>query len=117
MGAGAAGAGPPFGGAAGRVGFARSNTVEPRPELRVANIAKLNEVIMNNAAATVVALVSNVAEPRGPKAVCEPIPPNAPAKSAALPLCNSTTIIRNKHTNTCTIVSKMVISVLLRRTD
>ncbi len=48
----------------------------------------------------VVALESNVAEPRGPNAVCEPMPPNAPARSAAFPLCNSTTMIRKMQTTT-----------------
>ena len=37
------------------------------------------------------------------KAVCDPMPPNAPARSAAFPLCNSTTTIRKIHTITCTI--------------
>jgi hypothetical protein len=53
---------------------------------------------MNNTAETVVAFDNNVAEPRGPKAVCEPIPPNAPAKSAAFPLCSKTTTIRKRQT-------------------
>ena len=55
---------------------------------------------MNNAAAIVVAFDKTVADPRGPKAVCEPIPPKAPARSAALPLCSSTTTTRNRHTMT-----------------
>jgi hypothetical protein len=59
-----------------------------------------SEVIMKITADIVVALESKVADPRGPKAVCEPIPPNAPAKSAALPLCSKTTTIRNRHTIT-----------------
>ena len=58
------------------------------------------EVTMNSTAAMVVAFDKTVAEPRGPNAVCEPIPPNAPARSAALPLCNKTTMIRNRHTIT-----------------
>jgi len=60
------------------------------------------DVTMNSTAEIVVAFESNVAEPRGPKAVCEPIPPNAPARSAAFPLCSRTTIIRNTQTTTCT---------------
>jgi hypothetical protein len=59
-----------------------------------------NEVTMNKTAETVVALESIVADPRGPNAVCDPIPPNAPARSAALPLCSKTTMIRNRHTIT-----------------
>ena len=63
---------------------------------------------MNRIAEMVVAFESSVADPRGPNAVCDPMPPNAPARSAALPLCNSTTTIRKMHTITCTIVNKIV---------
>ena len=48
----------------------------------------------------VVALVSTVAAPRGPKAVWLPWPPKAAAKSPLLPLWSSTTAIRNKQTIT-----------------
>jgi len=65
---------------------------------------------MNKIADIVVAFESKVADPLGPKAVWEPIPPNAPARSAALPLCSSTTMIRNKHTITCTIVNRIAIT-------
>ena len=41
---------------------------------------------MNMMAHHVVALVRNVAAPRGPNAVWLPAPPNAPARSAASPL-------------------------------
>ena len=75
-----------------------SNTDLAEVDPRVAKIAKVREVIMNSAAAIVVALERIVADPRGPKAVCDPIPPNAPARSAALPLCKSTTMTRKKHT-------------------
>jgi hypothetical protein len=75
-----------------------SNTVEPRPALRVAMIESESEVTMNRIAEIVVAFESNVAEPRGPNAVCDPIPPKAPARSAAFPLCNRTTIIRKTQT-------------------
>ena len=47
---------------------------------------------MNSTAAIVVALVSTVAAPRLPRAVWLPPPPNAPARSAALPLCSRTTV-------------------------
>ena len=60
-------------------------------------MAKASAVIINSDAAMVVALESTVAVPRGPKTVWDPIPPNAPAKSAALPLCSSTTTIRKKQ--------------------
>jgi hypothetical protein len=63
-------------------------------------MANVNEVTMNVAAAHVVALERTVAEPRGPKTVCDPIPPNAPARSAACPLWSKTTMIRNRLTMT-----------------
>jgi hypothetical protein len=82
------------------VGFfvCSSKTVEPKPALRVAMIESESEVIMNRIAEIVVAFESNVAEPRGPNAVCDPIPPNAPARSAAFPLCKRTTIIKKIQT-------------------
>src|ERR1700679_1275525 len=43
------------------------------------------EVSMKMIAAQVVRRVSRLAAPRGPKAVCEPCPPKAPARSADLP--------------------------------
>jgi hypothetical protein len=67
-------------------------------------ITNVNAVTIKRLAAIVVAFDRTVAVPRGPKTVCEPIPPNAPAKSAALPLCNSTTIIRKRQIITCKIV-------------
>ena len=69
-------------------------------------IDKEIEVSIKTTVEIVVAFDSSVAEPRGPKAVWEPIPPNAPARSAALPLCKRITIIRNKHTMTCTMVKR-----------
>ncbi len=80
------------------------------PELRAwlfEIIPKLSEVIMKSPAATVVAFDKTVAVPRGPNTVCEPMPPNAPARSAAFPLCNRTTRIKIKHTITCTVVTAM----------
>jgi hypothetical protein len=77
------------------------------PARRVAKIERDNDVTINSTAEAVVAFERSVADPRGPNAVCEPIPPNAPARSAAFPLCNRTTTIRNRQTNTCTIVSKV----------
>ena len=59
-----------------------SSTLVPNPAFFVARIERESDVTMNRIADTVVAFESNVAEPRGPKAVCDPIPPNAPAKSA-----------------------------------
>ncbi len=71
---------------------------------RVATIESVMEVSMNRIAEIVVAFESTVAEPRGPNAVCEPMPPKAPARSAALPLCSNTTITKNAQTRTCTMV-------------
>jgi len=84
-----------------------SRIVLPTPDCRVARIDRDSEVTMNKIAEPVVALESAVADPRGPKAVWEPIPPNAPARSAAFPLCNKTTTMRNRHTTTCTIVNNV----------
>lgn len=75
---------------------------------RVATIERLMDVIINKTAEIVVALESRVVEPRGPKAVCEPCPPNAPARSAAFPLCSNTTMIRNRHTITCRVVRRII---------
>ena len=93
-------------GAAPFVIGALSITVAPMPPApRVATIESAMDVSMNTIAEMVVTLESSDAEPRGPKAVCEPMPPNAPARSAALPLCSNTTIIRKRHTITCTVVN------------
>ena len=98
-----AGAGALEPGCAGAVftgAFCRSSTLPEEAAFRVARIASDSDVIMKSAAAIVVAFDRTVADPRGPKAVCDPIPPNAPAKSAALPLCSRTTTTRKKQTMT-----------------
>jgi hypothetical protein len=64
----------------------------------VARIESDSEVIIKSTAEMVVALERSVAEPRGPNVVCDPMPPNAPAKSAAFPLCSNTTMIRKMQT-------------------
>ena len=99
--AGVAGAGVVFVGAA----FCFSRTLPLPAELRVAMIDKVSDVTMKSAAATVVARERTVADPRGPNAVCDPMPPKAPARSAALPLCSNTTTIRKKQTMTWIIVN------------
>ncbi len=81
-------------------GVFRSRIVALPPALRMASIESASDVHMNTTAEIVVAFESSVAEPRGPNAVCEPMPPKAPARSAALPLCSRITMIRNKHTTT-----------------
>jgi hypothetical protein len=52
---------------------------------------------MNMTAHHVVALERTLAAPRGPKAVWLPAPPNAPARSAALPLWSKTTTISTRQ--------------------
>jgi hypothetical protein len=110
-----AGIGTVIGGiVAGRAGFTGAGAVAftgflfssvlPVPLVRIATIDNVIDVIMNKIAEIVVAFESNVADPRGPNAVCDPDPPNAPARSAAFPLCSNTTIIRKMHTATCTMV-------------
>jgi len=73
---------------------------------RFSRINKVSAVIMNTIAAPVVTFDRTVAVPRGPNTVWEPIPPNAPAKSAALPLCSSTTPIKMKQIMTWIAVTK-----------
>ena len=70
------------------------------PAFRVATMESEIDVSMKRIAEIVVAFDSSVADPRGPKAVCEPMPPKAPARSAALPLCSKTTMIRKRQTIT-----------------
>jgi hypothetical protein len=52
---------------------------------------------MNMMAHHVVAFERTLAAPRGPKAVWLPAPPKAPARSAALPLWSSTTMISTRQ--------------------
>ena len=87
-----------------------STVAPPDPLFFVAMIDSEIDVSMNTTVEMVVAFESSVAEPRGPKAVCEPIPPKAPARSAAFPLCKRITMIKKKHTITCTIVSRTAIT-------
>lgn len=89
-------------------GFCRvcSSTLPDDGELLLDIIASANDVIMNRLAAMVVAFDSTVAPPRGPNTVCEPIPPNAPAKSAAFPLCSKTTRIKMKQMITWIVVTR-----------
>jgi len=56
------------------------------------------EVTIKMMADQVVARDKAVAAPRGPNAVWLPMPPNAAVMSPLLPLCKSTTMIRNKQT-------------------
>ena len=65
---------------------------------REANTESVIEVTINMTADHVVARDKAVAAPRGPKAVWLPMPPKAAAMSPLLPLCNNTTMMRNKQT-------------------
>ena len=90
-GAGVAGAGVAAFGAAGGVCvgvFENCCSTECPVEAAIEFWCIVNaiEVSMNMMAHHVVALVRNVAAPRGPNAVWLPAPPNAPARSAASPL-------------------------------
>jgi len=89
--AGATGAG--FG-----AGFENFSSTEPpcSTPLSVCRTSSSAQTI-NITAHQVVARESTLAAPRGPKAVWLPAPPKAPAMSAALPLCSSTTTMRNKQ--------------------
>jgi len=75
-----------------------SSTLDPKPADFVAMIDNVIEVNIKMIAETVVAFDNNVADPRGPNAVCDPMPPKAPARSAAFPLCSKTTTIRKTQT-------------------
>jgi hypothetical protein len=72
---------------------------------------RLKAVNMKTIAAPVVSLDKNVAVPLAPKAVCDPPPPKAPAKSAPLPDCSSTIKMSNRQTITCKMVSKIVMKI------
>jgi len=68
--------------------------------LRDITTVRAIEVIMKMIADQVVSLVSRLAAPRGPNAVCEPWPPKALARSADLPCWSSTTPMRKRQTTT-----------------
>src|SRR5215469_4433131 len=94
-----AGAGVAFG-----VGFENFCRIElPPPPCsteRSTRTTIANAQTMNMIAHHVVACERIVAAPRGPNAVWLPAPPKAPARSAALPLCSSTTTISTRQFNT-----------------
>ena len=99
-----AGAGAGLAGAG--AGFENCCKIEPPcSTLRSTRTTNANAQIMNITAHHVVACESTVAAPRGPNAVWLPAPPKAPARSAALPLCSSTTTISTRQFSTKKIVS------------
>src|SRR6266705_1706882 len=69
----------------------------PCPAERSERNARAIAQTINITAHQVVAWESTVAAPRGPKAVWLPAPPNAPARSAALPLWSKTTTINTRQ--------------------
>ena len=82
-----------------------------RPVLRRATkTVRLMEVIVKMIAHQVVTLVSRLVVPRGPNAVCDPWPPNAPARSALVPCCSRMTAMSIRQTVTCRMVNKIIIS-------
>src|SRR5437660_9655718 len=76
--------------------------MEEPPSLTTSSVRRVmaKAQSINITAHQVVALDNTFAAPRGPNAVWLPAPPKAPAMSAALPLCSSTTMIRNKQFTT-----------------
>ena len=99
-----------FAGAAGAV-FVVCSRIELLPAVTsvgVRLIESVSDVSMETMAHHVVAFDRKVAAPRGPKAVWLPAPPNAPARSAALPLCSIITKTSTKQTRTCSVTSSGV---------
>ena len=89
-------------------GFCVSSNIEPvllTVPVGARFTESVSEVIMNTIAHHVVARERKVAAPRGPNAVWLPAPPNAPARSAAFPLCSMITIMSTKHASTCKVTS------------
>ena len=84
-----------FFGAAGDAGAVEAGaalipeSTERGPLWRAMRTKRPIEVHIKMIADQVVSLVSRLAAPRGPKAVCEPWPPKAPARSALLPFPSS----------------------------
>src|SRR5438045_1941601 len=73
--------------------------MEQPPSLTTSSVRRVmaKAQSINITAHQVVALDNTFAAPRGPNAVWLPAPPNAPAKSAALPLCSNTTMISTRQ--------------------
>jgi hypothetical protein len=90
----------------------KTELVTPRREAKTESVI---EVTIKIIADQVVAFDRIVAAPRGPKAVWLPMPPKAAAMSPLLPLCSSTTMIRNKQTAMWTIVINMTMSLTIPR--
>src|SRR5438067_13612882 len=74
--------------------LAPSRMTELPPDCLPIIIVSASEVSIKIIAAAVVALLSMVPAPRAPNVLWLPPPPKAPAQSAPLPCCRSTTRIR-----------------------
>jgi hypothetical protein len=66
------------------------------------------EVMTKIPASQAVERVSRLAAERGPKAVWEPWPPKAAARSALLPCCSRMMMMSNRQTMTWIVVTKMI---------
>ncbi len=84
---------------AGALDFVPCST-DPLEELvpREARIESEMDVSMKITMPIVVAFASADCAPRGPNVLVLPPPPNAPARSALLPLCTRTTTIKKMET-------------------
>ena len=91
-------------GVAGLLGVPWKTELPTPLDLFEALMESVKDVSMKTMTAAVVARERADAAPRGPKVLWLPVPPNAPARSALLPLCSSTTIMRKMHTITCITV-------------
>src|SRR5207248_2348829 len=98
-----------FAGAAGAAGAVCPLMTELRG--RACSTARDIEVMTKAMKKPVVSLCSSVVAPRAPNAVCDPPPPNAPARSAPFPCCRRTTRIRKMLMKTCRMTSKTVIEI------
>src|ERR1700722_11080360 len=76
---------------------------------RESRMVRPMEESMKRNPAHVVSRVRRLAAPRGPKAVCEPCPPKAPARSADLPCWRRTTPTRKRQTTTCRMTRRVTI--------
>ena len=83
------------------------------PRGRACSTASAIDVITNSTKNVVVNLCKSVVAPRAPNAVCDPPPPNAPARSAPFPCWTRTTRIRKMLTMTCKITRRTVMAVPL----
>jgi len=80
---------------------------------RPCRTARAIDVMTKSTKNVVVNLCRSVVAPRAPNAVCDPPPPNAPARSAPFPCWTRTTRIRKMLTMTCKITRRTVMESAL----